>query len=508
MATTTFSDPNRAAPSQPTTGRPETAALPSRMRSGFLWKLASQGTAQASRTVMTIILAHLLAPTDFGLAGLVLVFAGLLQLLSDVGLSASIVQFETVTEEDCSTAFWTGLAAASACFAVAFVVSPYVAEFYGHPSVRWMFVALCSTMITGALCTTQASLLWRRMDFRALELREIVAASASAALGIACGFAGLGAWSLIVAAVTMSVMSTAMIWVVSPWKPSFTFSFASLRRMASFSSSVFFSRFLNLADRNADNLLVGRFLGPAALGIYAIGYSVILLPFQRLLFPIQNVMIPALASLQRDVRGMRDLWLRTLRLVAALLFPTSIGIIIVCPDFVTVVLGSKWHAATPVIQILAWVALIQALTAAAGPVFQSTGRAGLLLRVSAGAFLIDLTAFAFGLRWGVRGVASAYALTNTVLIVPVTLALVISLLEARPVQVIRELRGVIEATVVMAAVAIAVRKALEAAQVGTGLRLLAVVVIAALAYGLMCLWRERRLFGELRGGRLQPVGAA
>jgi len=474
----------------------------------MLWKTATQVTAQVSRTAMVVILARMLTPRDFGIAGLVLVFSGLIQLLSDVGFSASIVQLPDLTEEDCATAFWAGLGVATICFAGAFFAAPYVAAFYGEPRVRWMFVAVASGLVVGALMTTQASLLWRRMEFKALELRGMFAAVVASAVGIASAAAGLGPWALILQALALGLASMVTIWAVSPWKPRFAFSLASLKRMATFSTNVFASRFLTEGDRNADNLLVGRFLGAHALGIYSIGYSVILIPAERLVWPAQNVLIPALASLQNDVEAMQRLWLRALRLLASAIVPTMLGAILVCPELVHVVLGQKWAPAIPVIQVLAWVALIQSLVAFNGGVLQSRNRSGLLVRMTAFAFALDLTAFVVGLHWGVRGVAFAYALTNTCVIVPVNLHIATRAIGVRLSTVARALRGVVEASAAMALLVFALDHFLEQNHAAPQLRLVASVVVGAAAYLLVCAWRNPTVFDELRRYRLRRIATA
>jgi len=479
-------------------GRPELSALGTSLRTGIAWKAASQLTGQIARTTMTVVLAHLLTPGDFGLAGMVLLFTGVIQLLADVGFSASLVQLPTLSEEDLSTAFWAGLAIALVLFTAAFAVAPEVAAFYHAPQLRWMFVAVAAGFPMTALSTTQASLLWRRMDFRALELRGIFATVVSAGVGIGAALGGLGAWSLILQANALSLTSMLAIWFLSPWRPRMVFARGSLHRMAGFSGNVLGSRFLDYGDRNADNLLVGRFLGATALGIYSIGYSIILVPFGRLVDPIRSLIIPAMATLQSDLVAMRKLWLRGLRSIASILFPAMAGVIVVCPDFVRVILGQRWAPATPIIQILAWVALIQCLSFLSVAVYQSRNRAGLLLRLSALAFALDFGSFVVGLHWGVRGVASAYAITNTFVIVPINLVMVTRMLKCSVGALIAEMRGVIEATVFMAASTFALRRFLEIEGLGSGLRLAISVVAGLVLYVLACRWREPRIFSELR----------
>lgn len=488
--------------------RPARAGLGLQVRRGLAWKAASQATAQVVRTGMTIALAHLLTPHDFGVAGMVLVFSGLVLLLPDLGLSASLIQLPTLSEEDRSTAFWAGLGFSLCLFAIAFVVAPLVADFFHTPQLRWMFVVVSFGFVTAALSQTQSSLLWRRMEFRALELRSMLATIVSATVGIAAALLGLGAWSLVLQSTANSVTSVVAIWSLSPWKPKLVFSGESLRRMRGFSANVLVARFLDYGDRNVDNLLVGRFLGASALGIYAIGYSVIIIPFERLIYPVRSVIFPALASLQGDIPAMRSLWLRSMRTVCGLVFPAMAGVIVVCPDFVTAILGARWSGATAVIQILAWVTLIQSMSAVNAAVYQSCYRSGLLLKVTAATFCLDLVSFAIGLRWGVRGVAAAYALTNTIVITPVALIVVIRLLGCPLRRLIAELRGFGEATAVMALVTGLGRHFLIPLGLSAGWRLTACVGIGVLTYALMCWWREPAVIGEMRRLPSRGFGAA
>lgn len=451
---------------------------------------------------MTIILAHLLTPSDFGLAGMVLLFTGLIQLLADVGLSASVVQLPTLSEDDLSTAFWTSLAVALVLFGIAVAIAPAVAAFYHAPRLRWMFVAVAAGFVTTALSTVQGALLLRRMHFRALETRGMISTVVAAAVGIGAAASGLGAWSLILQANALSVTSVLALWFVSGWRPRWVFSTASLRRMAGFSTNVFFARFLDYGSRNADNLLVGRLLGSSALGIYSIGYSVILIPLWRLADPIRNLLTPALAALQHDRERMRRVWLRGIRTTATLVFPAMAGVIVVCPDFVGVVLGSRWGSATRVIQVLAWVALIQSASFLCGTVYQSLHRSGLLLRMNALAFAFDVSSFIVGLHWGVLGVAVAYALVNTLVNTPARLLLAARLLDCRFRTIAIELRGVVEATILMAAATLGFRQLLVSYGVGSDIRLAASIVVGFASYSLVCFWREPRVFAELRSARL------
>ena len=153
--------------------------------------------------------------------------------------------------------------------------------------------------VVASLGATQTALLTREMAFRALELRPMAGRPVGAAVGIALA-AGAGAWAIIAQQLTIVVVWTILIWRPRRWRPRFTFSMASLRDLGGFSGNVFGQRLVYYVHRNADNLLIGRFLGASALGVYALAYNVMLQPMSRIAGPVQEVLFPAFSRMQDD----------------------------------------------------------------------------------------------------------------------------------------------------------------------------------------------------------------
>ena len=276
--------------------------------------------------------------------------------------------------------------------------------------MRPLFIALSLSFVITSLGTTQGALLLRAMDFRSLELRRIAATFVGAGVGIGLALKGFGAWAIVSQQLTVASVETVLVWHFSPWRPSLTYSVASLRSLAGFSGSVFGQNFLYYIVRNMDNVLIGRYLGAAALGAYALAYNVMLAPFNQIAGPLQQVLFPAFSRMQDDRERLADAWIRVTRLVAAIAMPALIGLVIVAPDFVAVVLGERWDAATPIIRILAWVGLIQSLQHLNGDVLYALDRAGTFLRFTIVWAIASLCAFVIGLQWGIVGVAACYAI--------------------------------------------------------------------------------------------------
>ena len=163
---------------------------------GVRWRLVGQATAQATSAGASIVLAHLLTPYQFGLAGMAMVFVGLGATFGDLALSAALIQRHDLREEDRSTAFWTNAAAGTLLMLVGIGISPLVADFFGQPSVAPLFAGASVLFLLWSLSSTQNALLVREMNFRGLEIRVIVAGFAGATAAVLLGVAGAGAWAL------------------------------------------------------------------------------------------------------------------------------------------------------------------------------------------------------------------------------------------------------------------------------------------------------------------------
>ena len=476
---------------------PEGRPLHSRVARGIAWKAFSQVVLQASKVVVALILARLLTPHDYGIAGMVLVFSTLVYVFSDVALGSALVQRRTLTELDRSTVFWTSAAVGSLFTAVGIAASWPLAAFFGEPAVQPLLAALSLSFVVTALGTTQKALLMRDLDFRRLELRLIGATFAGAIVGIAAAASGAGAWAIIGQQVTIAVGSTALLWVASRWRPQLRFSVASLRSLAGFSGGIFGTRLLFYVSRNADNLLVGRFLGASALGVYALAYNLMLMPMERLAGPVQEVLFPAFSKMQDQPRRLAAAWLRVNRAIAAVSVPSMLGLIIVAPEFVTVALGAKWEPAIPVLQILAWAGLLQSLQRLNSSVLQARGRAGTLFGFAALAATLNLAGFAVGLQWGIVGVAAAYAATNT-LLQPLYTVLTARSVEITLAEYLRSLAGVGQATVAMGAAVLCAKLLLLDLGAGPAARLPLLVIVGIAVFLPCCAWRVPELTVDVR----------
>jgi O-antigen/teichoic acid export membrane protein len=464
---------------------------------GVSWKLLSQTVAQTASAACGVVLAHLLTPHQFGLAGMALVFAGLAGIFTDLAFGAALVQRSTITEADRSTAFWTSLAAGLVLTAAAIALSPLVGALFSTPAVTPLFAAIALIFLLSSLSATQSALLTRAMNFRSLEIRAMVSVLAGVCVALPLAFLGAGAWTIVVQYLVTSSVAALLVWRLSDWRPRLMYSFESLRGLGSFGTKTFLSQFLSYLNLNMDNLLVGRYLGSTALGEYAVAYNIMFLPVSRISRPISDVAFSAFAKVQHEPARLREAWLRGGQLVSALNVPAFLGMAVVAPEFVPVVLGHKWHAAVPVLQLLSVAGVADTLQTLNWSAVQATGRAGVMLRLRLITTPLTLSAFVAGLTWGIVGVAGLFAAARIIVLI-MTSAVTCRALNCPIASAVRAAVPVVSLSVVMALGVYALRTLLVQEGVAPAVRLVTLVVFGVAVYALLLLWRAPELLAELR----------
>jgi O-antigen/teichoic acid export membrane protein len=477
--------------------------LGARIRSGLAWKAGSQLMLQASRMVVALVLARMLAPHDWGLAAMVLVISAFVVVFTDSALISALIQRRDLRDADCSTVFWLSAGVGLVLMLGGFALAGPLAGFYGEREIRALFAALSVGFLVSSLRTTQMALLIRGMEFRTIETRQMVATAIGAVAGIGVALADYGAWAIIVQQLAETTAMTGLLWFATPWRPTRTFSVDSVRRLGAFAGNLFGENLLYQAGRNLSNLLLGRFLGPASVAVFVLASNVILVPFTRIAAPLQQVFFPAFSQVTDDRERMADIWVRATRLIALVAVPGLVGLAVVAADFVQVVLGSKWADAVPVIQILIVVGLIQSVQTLSVEVLLALGRANWLFRFTLLWFVATVGAFALGVQWGVVGVAACVAAV-TVLVEPFRTYLASRALGISPWRVPRALFGVAQAAALMAVVVLSLRTTLVEAGVPAGVRLALVTAVGAGVYLAACLWRASEVTGELRAALGRP----
>lgn len=472
------------------------------VRTGVRWKIASGVIVQVTRIATAVVIARQLTPTDFGLAALVLVFSGLAMVLTDLSLGSALVQRPAIDEADRSTVFWTTVGMGILLTILFFAASWPVSSFYGEPSVQPLLAVYSVTFLVNGLSATQATLLRREMRFRSLELRLIVATLVAAVVGITAAVLGAGAWAIILQSLAYTTSSLPLLWVASSWRPRFMYSLASLRDLGGFGLNVLGAKLAAFVSNTTDTVLIGRVLGPASVGAYGIAFNLMLFPLSRIVAPIRDITFPAFSRIQNDIASLASGWLRTTKLVTAVVAPAMLGMMVVAPDFVPVVLGDRWLDAVPVLQALSWVGIMLSIQQTGGAsTLLARDRSGTLVRFTVASAAANVLAFVGGLHWGIVGVAIGYAVVATAATV-VLAAIVARNVGSSLGAFVRAVARPLAASAVMAIVVFASRRVLVGLETPQAVRLVASILIGCAVYWVLCARFVPECLVELR--RLVP----
>ena len=382
---------------------------------GIRWNALSQVLGEVTRVVLALVLARRLTPADYGLAGMATVSVSFASLFTDPALGTALVQRRRISEDDRSTVFWTTAGVGAIVALIGVLLSGYVADLFGRHEVKNLFMVLCAGLFVASLGVTQLALLTRSLAYRSLEIRGIIASVVGAAAAIVVAFAGFGAWAIITNWLVVTTLSTILVWLLSRWRPRAVFSRASLSDLGSFGLKVFGARIFSWGNSNMDNVLVGRYLGAAPLGAYALAYNVMYVPITRISSPLTRILSAAYARMQHDPERLQNAWLRGRSILSALLLPAFAIVIVVAPDLVPVAFGAKWHNAITPLQLLTAAGLARTLVATNWALLTALDRPGTVLRVQAIASVIIVGSFVAGLPFGIVGVAGFYAAARTLL---------------------------------------------------------------------------------------------
>ena len=485
----------------PPDGQPDQGSSPPSMRKrvigGAGWVGFSQVAMQITRVVVAIIVARLLTPEDYGLAALTLVFASLVLVFSDFAFGAALVQRKVLTEDDRCTAFWITVGCGALFTVLGVALSGPAAALYQEPETQALFAVLSLSFLITALGATQQALMLREMAFRRLEVLTVVGALAGAPVAIALAATGAGPWAIIGQQLAVAAVTTLLMWRASAWRPSLRFSRRSMKELWGFSGWIVGHRLLYYLHTNADRFIIGRFIGAAALGVYAIAYNIMLQPAARIGGPLQRLLGPTFSRMQDEPERIAAAWARVVRMLAAISVPALAGLVVVAQEFVAVALGPKWADAATIIQVLAWVGIITALQSINADILMARARTKLLFTFSLCFVPVHITAFAIGAHWGVVGVAVGYAISST-LVEPWLTVLAARVLGVSPMVFVRAISGVFQATAVMVLVLVVARMAMIDAGLPAGVRLFALIILGAVVFLPMCAWREPELRRDAR----------
>lgn len=357
-------------------------------------------------------------PEDFGLLGMAVVFIGLISVLNDMGISSAIVQKRELSEKQLSSIFWFNLLIGFLAMFILILISPLIARFYNQNSLVLIISLMSLSFLFTSLSTVQSSLFVKNLKFKKLSMFELTSTISASILGISLAYLGYGVWSLVWQNLSTTLIYAVLVWIFECWKPKIYFDLNDIKPILSFSLNLSGFNLLNYLSRNADNLLIGKFLGANALGYYSLAYSMMLLPLSNVSAVLSKVMFPALSHIQHDNNQFKLLYLKSTKYIAFVCFPIMLFLLATVDEFILTIFSINWVPAIFLIKILSIVGLIQSIGSTVGPIYLAKGKTDWIFRWGIFSSIITISAISVGLRWGINGVSICYMIASLLLAYP------------------------------------------------------------------------------------------
>jgi PST family polysaccharide transporter len=384
--------------------------------------MAITGVAQAvrlgSQILSVVVISRLLTPHAFGVMAMVsplLTFMGTLQ---ELGLAQAAIQRPVLTQRQASSLFWVNAAAGAFFSVVLALIAPLVGMFYMEPGAGQVLLASAPLALVIGVGVQHRSLLTRQMQFRKLMIRDTASIVLGFAAGVVTALIWKNYWALFAANAITVISGTAGAMIGTRWRPSAPARDPELRKMMNFGAGVTGFTIANFFARNMDSMLIGKFFGGSALGLYDRGLKLMLFPLTQGNNALLQVMSPSLSSLLGEPARYRNGYLRSIGLVMLFTMPGTLMLGVTADWFIPLVLGDRWIGVVPIFRWLAVTGLVLPYISSMNWLLMTQGRTKQLAQWGLASAIIRTVAFVAGMPWGAAGVAMGFGLSELLVRAP------------------------------------------------------------------------------------------
>lgn len=376
-------------------------ALKDKTTRGAVWSAIDNGAQFGVTFIVSIVLARLLSPDDYGLLGIVAIFMAVCNALVNGGFASALIRKKNVTEDDYETVFITNLGVSILLYLVIYAESPRIASFFGREELVALTRVASLGIIIGALALVQQTRLTKQIDFKSQTKVSLGASIASGSVGIIMAFIGFGVWALVAQQLVSQTVRTALLWLINKWIPRINFSKKSFKNLFGFGWKIMLSLLLDTIWKELNKVVVGKFYSPADLGQYTRSQQFASLFSQNLTNVVQRVTYPVLSSIQDERDRMVSAYRRILKVT---MFITAVGMFLlgaVARPLLYCLIGPQWHDAVTYLPLICLAGSLYPLHAINLNMLQVQGRSDLFLGIEFVKKAIAIVPLAIGITLGI-----------------------------------------------------------------------------------------------------------
>ncbi len=348
---------------------------------GVFWSSIDRFASQGISFCFSIILARILAPRDYGVVAMIVVFTAIAQAFVDSGFSSALIRKSDLKEKDLSTAFYFNIVVGIVCYGILFIASPFIAVFYDTPILSPIIKITALSVPFNSLCVVQRAILTKRVDFKTQAKVSIICTIISGITGLILAYNGYGVWALVIQTTFATLVNCLLLWFFSNWRPTLTFCHESFKYLWSYGSKLLASGLLDTTYNNIFPIVIGKFYSPAQLGLFSRAQSYSSLLSSNITGILQRSTFPVLSLIQDDDERLRTDYRRLLRVSAYIIFPLMIGLAALARPLIITMITAKWEACVIYLQVICFAMMWYPIHAINLNLLQVKGRSDLFLRL-------------------------------------------------------------------------------------------------------------------------------
>lgn len=384
---------------------------------GVIWTGIQQFGSQGISFIVSILLARLLTPSEFGLVAMILVFISISETILDSGLSQSLIRTVDPDTSDYSTVFYFNLVVSLLLYGILYLSAPFISMFYEQPALTELLRVLGLILIVKAFSIVQLTKLTKEMNFKLQTIISLPALLSSALVAVIMAFNGFGVWSLVAYRLIREILNSSLLWIYSKWKPKLLFSILKFKYHFKFGVNLLFSGILNGVFNNLYALIIGKYFSAAQLGYFNRANNLKQLPVQNLGNILNKVTYPIFSKINNNDQKLRKAYLKVIGLSIFVMSPIMIFMGVLAKPLILFLLTDKWIEVVPYLQILVIDGLLFPIHSFNLNILKVKGRSDLFLRLEIIKKIIIVLAVLFAMNYGVIGLVWSIVGTSIVALV-------------------------------------------------------------------------------------------
>lgn len=309
---------------------------------GMLWSFIERFGSLLILFVSNVVLARILSPDEFGIVGILMAFILFSSILTDGGLGNALIQKKNLTNDDCSTIFFSNIVVAIVCYLILFFSADFIADFFSLPQLSSLMPVIGLVVIFDALSAIQNNLLVKEINFKRIAFVKVMAAFVSSTAAVIMAFCGYGVWSLVVQYILNSITKAVLLWTAAAWLPTLTFKWESFRTLFGYGSKLLIAYLLSEVYRQAQVVVIGRFFPARQVGLFSQAKHLQDVPITTILTVVNQVTFPVFSKIQDDMSLLVKGLSRSIKLLTFINFPLMAMLIVCAEPIFMLLFGEKW----------------------------------------------------------------------------------------------------------------------------------------------------------------------